>query len=474
MKRANKYLSLALALIMALSLCVTSFAANIEVANPAAGETYKAYKIFDYTNNGDAFSYTIKTSNPWFDIVKGYGVFTLTKSATDETVYVVTYGENTVDAAHFANYLSTTLKAANPAIAADKTSTDGKFTGLDLGYWFVDTSLGSLCSLVNTDDEQTLFEKNSIPTIKKFVEEDSASWGETATADFNQNVNFKLVVNTGTDTYEDKVNGVDADYVIKDTIPAGMTYNNNAVVTDWATTDYEVAVSGQVVTITLKAAKLATLGENADIEITYSAKVNNNAVIGGNGNVNNVVLTYKNQTSSDSATVYTYEFNIFKYTGEKEALAGAKFVLKKVENQVTYYAQAIGKQAAGNDNPFGTPETEKTTVTADITGWTTVEAEATVFESPESGKIFIKGLDEAEYALEEIEAPEGYNLLTADKPVSVNAANDKQTIEVENKSGAILPGTGGVGTTMFYVLGSVMMIGAAVLLVTKKKMANEQ
>ena len=481
MKRTNKYLSLALAIIMALSLCVTSFAAGetaeLTIANPEANSEYNAYKIFDYTASGDAFSYTMSTENPWFEIVRDYGAFTFTKSATDDTVYVVTVTDGdftAADAQAFAKFLI----EHKPADAEGLPATDNSFGELALGYYLVDTNLGSLCSLVNAGTTQMLYEKNSIPTIEKKVKENANdTFADSTDADTMQKVYFEVKVNTGnTASAEDGIVGIVGDYTITDTLPAGMTFDATTLAINGWTVDEDYTVSytaaanataQDVVVITLKNAKLVDLGENKDIFITYQANVDKDAVING-ANTNTVELAYDGaKRDEDTATVYTHDVNIFKFfktlnegTVVEKPLANAQFVLKRGTGSDTVYAKAE-KVAADSDDYV-------------IIGWGT-EAEAFTFESPADGMFNIKGLDADTYYLEETVAPDGYNLLANDVTITIAAGQETaQTIKVENSTGAILPGTGGVGTTMFYVLGSVMMIGAAILLVTKKKMANEQ
>ena len=144
------------------------------------------------------------------------------------------------------------------------TGSGAEITVTEDGYYFVDTTLGALCSLYTNNTDQVLYEKNSIPTLTKEVQEDSSAeaWGASAQGDMGQTMNFRLTVNTGTNSNADQsatpYNGVDADYVITDTLPAGMTYMDNAAIEGWTKgTDFTAAVSGDVLTITLKASKVS-------------------------------------------------------------------------------------------------------------------------------------------------------------------------------------------------------------------------
>lgn len=470
MKRANKYLSLALALIMALSLCVTSFAANdgsITLGNAVVNETYTLYKIFDATYAAGTASYTFTKTADNADLYDALvaGPFTLTKitTITDKEVYNVTLDEGYVateaaTATAIVDFIKANLAKFDAAASVKATETTVKFENLPYGYYFIDSTLGSLITIDNADPDANVYEKNTMPSIEKKVREDETDkFGKTAEAQIGDTVDFMITVNTGTNVSvpdkEDK-NGVDADYTIVDTIKNGMSYTvveengNDFAIDGWEKgEDFTVEINGKVATIVLKAAKVATLGENADIVITYSATLDANALIEEN-NQNEVVLTYHSQTDSDTANVVTYNFNLKKVDPDGEVLEGAKFEI---------YTAATEGEAL-------TFTKEGTTYTVDPAG-TVTEIEV--------GTAVIEGLDNQNYYLEETQAPDGYNKLTSRREFNPKSLAE-DTVEVENKSGALLPSTGGVGTTMFYVLGSVMMIGAAVLLVTKKKMANEQ
>lgn len=490
MKTMKKLFCLALTIILALALAAPAFAATITVSNSVKDETYNVYKIFDVTkamseDEAVGYAYTINSSNAWYETVSAYASeegngLTLTPTPT-AGVYNVSVNTETFDAAKFAATLSA-AKDGKP-ITASGTGTGSALNidVVDAGYYFVDTSLGSLCSLLTSDETVEIVEKNSIPSLQKYVKEDSTSaWGEDATADYGQSVEFKLTVNTGTNgaAAADNNTGVDADYVITDKIPANMTLDNKGTgeapiyVTmpeGWAKdTDYTESLAGDTLTITLKAAKLATLGENANIDITYSATLTKNATVKV-AETNTATLTYKNQSSTDSADVFTYNIGgtaegatFTKVDGATEQpLAGVKFVLMKGEQ----YAVLSGDK---------------------LDRWTSNVEEATPLITNEKGNIYAYGLDADTYVLKETETLPGYNLL-ADTITATIAENGDVTykytsseggtnnsITVENNTGTELPGTGGMGTTIFYTLGGVLVVGAAVLLVTKKRMSNAQ
>ena len=217
------------------------------------------------------------------------------------------------------------------------------------------------------------------------------------------------------------------------------------------------------------------LKPNDVVTVTYSATVNANAVVGDKGNPNTTKLSYTegstttNETKDSQTRTYVWEFDVLKYTMKDNAetpLAGAKFVLYKTVDGKNYYVKVTDGK---------------------VTGWTETKAEGTVFETPDDGSFIISGLDADTYYLEEVEAPAGYNKLAAPVKVTITATidattnvgtatvtygeNSTGTVKIENKTGVELPSTGGVGTTIFYVIGGLLMAVAVVLLVTKKKMS---
>lgn len=490
----KKLFSLAVTLVMALSLAVPAMAADITIGNYAEGETYTAYKIFNYTQSGENYAYTMAANNSLKSVVEGFKVdetgaldlengtqvFTTSAIPNDNSKLRVDVAEvftadatDEAAAAAFAAYLSTRITDAGVSGVAN---TGNQITGLDAGYYFVDTTLGSLCSLFNADTSQTLVEKNSIPSLTKEVQEDSnTTWGETATAEYGQSVEFRLTVNTGTSNGNGT--GVDADYEITDVIPSNMTLDNNAddgepsyitLPAGWTKgTHYTESYDDEsrTLTITLKQAKLATLDESYNIEITYSATLNDTAVVEVH-EVNTATLVYKEQTSEDKASVVTYSIDgdsaaITKVDGEGEALAGVKFVLTNAEGKFAKLDTATWK----------------------LTGWVEAQEDATELVTDKNGKIYADGLDAGTYTLKETETLPGYNLLNdtitatiaenGDVTYKYTSSDDSaNTINIVNESGAILPGTGGMGTTIFYVVGGTLVVAAAVLLITKKRMHN--
>ena len=376
--------------------------------------------------------------------------------------------------------------AENPFTLADQLLKQGTadFTLVDfhaeatseklaLGYYLVQSDLGALCSLDTTMPNVTIKEKNSESTVDIQVQEDSTGdYGDHNDADIGQTVNFKTTINV--------VDGEPKNYVLHDTMSAGLTFDPASVAvtigerTLAKNTDYTLVTSGLTDGCTFEVQfKDGVLKPNDVVEVAYSAEVNEYAVIGGAGNDNKTQLKYGEDkgTEWDETHTYVWQFDVFKYAmrdGKEIPLAGAQFVLYKTVNDEKFYAQvANGK----------------------ITGWTDDKEKATVFETPDNGKFVIAGLDADTYYLEEIKAPDGYNQLKDPVKVVITAtiAGDKTgratitynetatgTVRIENQTGVELPSTGGIGTTVFYVIGGLLMGVAVVLLVTRKKMATSK
>lgn len=470
MKHLKKLTSLLVAMLMVLGMASTAFAidgGSITIDNAVEGQTYSIYEILSLESyNAGSNAYTYKATTDWNAFINSNGI---------KETYVNVDGQGYVtwvegaDAAAFAKAALAYAKANNIQPSATPIMADSatvKFEGLNLGYYLVDSSLGALCSLDTTNPNATIKEKNAQPTIDKTVEEDSTgNYGDTNDADIGQTVNFKTTVHAKPGAWN---------YVVHDEMSAGLTFGSVTKINDGtrdlvADTDYNVETTnldaGCTFHVVFTESYLNSITANTDIVIEYTATLNENAVIAGNGNPNETWLDYgdNSHTEHDTTITYTWKLPIFKYTGtEKTPLAGAEFVLYKTESNKTLYAQVDTNNK--------------------LTGWTENKEDATTLISDEDGYINVEGLDADTYYLEETKAPDGYNKLAApvtvviDNSGKINATTDHTDgvaqVEVENKSGTELPSTGGMGTKVFYVLGAVLMLGAGVLLITKRRMSK--
>ena len=366
------------------------------------------------------------------------------------------------------------------------TTTDTlTFSDLKLGYYLVDSSVGSLCFLGTTNKDVTIVEKNGgIPKLDKKVQEDFTNkWGPDNTADIGQTVEFQVTIDAKTGA---------ENYVLHDTMSKGLTFKGDSVSVKKITTGASVEenltkdTEYKVVTSGLESGTPCTfhvefdqtfcdkLKDGDQLIITYSATLNKDAVVAGEGNTNTAKLEYgdKNFTTPIITKTKTYEIPVFKYTnknGTNTALEGAVFELYKDEtctsaNQIKLINK--GKDSSSNYDLYRIATSSETGAVTQITTST-------------EGKFKICGLDEDTYYLKEVTAPKGYNKLSAPVKITIGengtitvngAAIAGTNVEVENKSGSLLPSTGGMGTTLFYIFGAILVIGSGVVLITKKRM----
>jgi fimbrial isopeptide formation D2 family protein/LPXTG-motif cell wall-anchored protein len=483
MKLTNKLAGILLALAMVLGIAATAFAegetGSITIYDAAVGQTYTIYQILDlesYNNEARAYAYKATTAwNTFINSVAIKGIYV----EVDAQGYVTWKGN--ADAAAFAKlaqkYAKDNSIANQGSVTA--TTTTVSFNGLDLGYYLVDTTLGTLCSLDTTNPNVVMEEKNEVPTNVKTVEEDSTgAWGATNDADIGQVVNFKSTITAQPGA---------ENYVFHDKMSEGLTYTGDAkIYTDEAMTQ-ELAAGNYMVNanptdsdtfdITFTQDYLNTITAATKLYVKYSATLNENANVGNDGNPNESKLSYgeiNQETGKPGSTTppsetktYTWDVDVFKYTmnGETEkALAGATFTLSKNDDG----SNPIALVSEGN-NVYRVAKTNETVTVTEIT-------------TDATGKFTIKGLDADTYYLTETAAPAGYNKLAA--PVTIvigengvvngttEAPQGVDEVKVLNQSGTELPSTGGIGTTIFYIVGGVLVVGAVVLLVTKKRMNN--
>lgn len=477
MKKMKKMIALLLAMVMVLAMgSLTAFAegetGSITINDAVVDQTYTIYQVLDLESyNASANAYAYKATTAWntfinSDAIKG------TYVEVDAQGYVT--WKKDADAAAFAKaaqkYAKDNSIANQGSVTA--TTTTVSFTGLDLGYYLVDTTLGTLCSLDTTNPNVVMEEKNEVPVNVKTVEEDSTgNYGEKNDADIGQTVNFKSTITAQAGA---------ENYVFHDTMSAGLTYTGvtgitlNGTIVD--ASNYTVVTEGLTDGCTFEVrftqAFCDTLKANGQIVISYAATVNENAVIAGDGNPNTSKVGYGDSSNTKYTPVsqtktYTWDVDVFKYTmnGENEkALAGATFTLSKKDDG----SNPIALVSKGN-NVYRVAKTGETGTVTEIT-------------TDATGKFTIQGLDADTYYLTETAAPAGYNKLAG--PVTIvigengvvngttEAPQGVDEVKVLNQTGAELPSTGGMGTTIFYVLGTILVLGAGVLLITKRRMSR--
>lgn len=504
MKHVKKLLAMVLALVMIMSLAVSAFAEENE------GEE-------------ETFTITITTSASGAS-VKGhkyevYQIFTGTVAADGKTLSDVAFGKNyapagkTVDAAleelstksgsDAANFLLEEL-TDEEAFGELKDENNHTLPAVPGYYLIIDVTEGlpsdietkSAYILQVLEDVEVISKHDATPKTEKKIddvndssatEEVEIEWHDSADHDIGDDISFKLELKVPSTIKAFKEAGEPYTFTFHDTEEQGLTFNDDAkVYVDGVeiTSGFEVvfpADDGH--TFDVKFADLTAIESvepGSVISVIYTSELNENAILGSQGNVNTMYGEYARfgypdepgLTPEDSVIAFTYKVIVNKVDEEGEALSGAEFSLEK------YYAETDSWKAI-----------EKVSATAD-----------TVFE--------FKGLDDGEYRLTEDKAPDGYNKIDpiyftveaghtlvweGENRTSILTSltgNDKEggevpaiefdhsesagtlSADVENKSGVVLPETGGIGTTLFYVLGSAMVIVAVVFLVTKKRMSN--
>ena len=473
MKKIKKIFALLVAMVMVLGMSTMAFAAeenepaaaatgSITVKNAAKGYEYNAYKVFDATYNGDKVSYKTPSANASLLDETLFGVSTVEDEDGNISVWAL---EDATEEDIIAWVKGNYSKFGGAAIAGtwDDTNSTVTFSGLDFGYYYITSGLGAAVTIDSAVPTQEVYDKNETTPVdptKTIVSVDGTAQSEVTTADAHVGsiVGFKLAGSTN--------NWIDKDTIreswsITDT-PSNMTIDVSTVVvkfngTALADDAFTAAVDDSgALTITVPMVDAnknsiypSNLGTEAGlipIEITYSATITKDA---GDSPA-------KNQIPGSSTEVDTYAFKVTKTDGTAP-LPGAQFEL-----------WADGAALKFDDNADGTYtyNANGTVTTLDMTTNTTIT---------------IKGLDNSwAYTVKETKVPDGYNQ-AEDKTIEgssltkVNADIASLNLYEEtviNKQGAVLPTTGGIGTTMFYIVGSVLVIGAAVILISGRRMAR--
>ena len=463
MKTMKKLLAviLAMTLTMAMGICASASSqggsaapkGSITVTNAIVGETYTLYKVFDATVSGDrvdegtGISYTstwftkeMAATCDYFD-VDNSGNITIKPAGKKDS------GELSDDAITWLKDQSSNFTQIGQPVKA--TSTTVKWENLDPGYYYIDTTTGSFVTVDSITPNVNVEDKNSLPSHDK----------KQATAADGTFGDDLLELNIGDTVYyqtEIKIGkGSDKAITLTDTMTSGLDLNQGAITVKKGdetvpTSKYDLTPSAHGFTLVLKADYVETLSDTDVVTVAYSAVINSSAAIdSATGNSNEAKLEYSEQKATDTVYVATYDFQLFKTDGSAEHtyLPGAKFKL--------YDALTDGNLIKVNK---------------DNTGYyldSTADVEIEV-NSPDG--VNVRGLKPGTYYLEETHAPSGYNKLTERKPVTITsgqtAAHD---VYVENHAGAELPNTGGRGTTLLYAIGAALVIGAAVLLIARRR-----
>lgn len=490
--------------------------ATITIKNATKGATYTVYKVFDATvNDSGAINYTKDNfiGNNYFQVDEAGNI-----TATEAAYETGSTEKLSADAIAW-------IKSNNTAEVASATATDSelKFQNLTYGYYYITSTVKDEAAITVTstnpnaevidknqgepgwtpDDGDTKHGKSIIAVnngnLTTSVDQKDVNIGDTVT--------FRLEINATNYVGEQQIK----EYIISDTLADTFTFGNVTAVKvkDISGVENKLTVdkkdytnnnfpTGTIVIPWVDDSNKSIYDTNAVIIIEYTATLNTDAVIDENGNVNTAGFTWKYtddtvpkdpddpdepKVKTETATVYTYAIALKKVDQDGNSLAGATF-------QFPFYVQ----ETVDDDGAYiyaGKNEAEG--LTKQIT-------------SPASGEITIKGVASGDYSITEVKAPDGYNKLAS--PVSVKAeklgATETNTafyldkngeissevtetlvtytnddlaataVVVVNKTGSVLPSTGGIGTTIFYAVGGVLVVGAGVLLITRKRMSVEK
>lgn len=463
---------------------------TITINNAVDGQTYTIYKLLDLESyepkkneQGEEIgNYSYKPNKDWNNFIS-------TAADSAGTKYFIVdengYARWNVDVTKTAEFAQKALAYAkdktHPITGASKDKEKGvalTFENLSLGYYLVDSSVGALCSLNTTNPTAKIEEKNDVPSVEKKIVQNNTDV-ESSFANIGETVNFKTTITAQKGAQS---------YVLHDTMDKAFTFNNDIVVQSNGVTigssDYTIYYDKNNTeqskhvedncTFEIRFTKdyLDTLANDQNIVVTYSAILNGDANI-GRGDHNATHLTYgDNKNTVDvTTTTYTSQIKVLKYTGDTtHVLAGAKFKLFK---------QEAGGEALTFVKKAGNEENYRLTV----------QGESGVAEivTTSSGAFTMQGLKPGDYWLEETAAPKGYNKLAKRIKVVIKDdgtlivdgkyKNDKgipiSQVDVENKTGTVLPSTGGMGTTMIYLIGGALVLGSGVVLATKRRVKNK-
>lgn len=508
MKKTKKLFALLLALAMIMGISTTAFAqtvnskkggnASITIENASKGETYKVVKLFNASVTGTEGGSIVYTGTvpsdleAYFEVVNGYVVAKDAAKSEDGSLSV-------------AAVTAMTTWAATATAQASAKSDGSKliFTNLPYGYYVVTSTQGAAIAVNSTNPNAVVYDKNGkTPSITKSVDDADVYIGQTVTYTATSTVyNYlgegeaakQVVKYEISDTLPDFLKEVTVTSIIID-----QDANTNTV-DDQEKLEIQQFDADKKITIPWVDNEGNNLYANGSLIIVeYTAVVTDKAKIDGTGNVN--VVTLKPYVTGDDGpepwkdsykddeVIYTYAAALQKVDENKKALAGAKFSAK-------------GLKVTGSSGLYT------------VTAYDSSEdaADGDVMECDDEGQLVILGLPSDEkLVLTETEAPAGYNKLvnkvelsaqktgeeikaskttiyydengevtdtetsTSYTKITYNEKLQKKAIIVENKKGTELPSTGGMGTTLFYIFGSILVLAAVVLLVTKKRMSDAE
>ena len=494
MKTIKRSIALVLAMILTLAMSVTVFAApnadqntfSLTLNKAVKGHTYEAYQIL----SGDLSADKATLSNiKWGEGIKAEGQTALGGDAAGYAKKLADMGNNSSELKEQAQIIGANLASASGSVTVTDPDAKNVISNLKPGYYLIkdkDDSLQGQESytefILHVTDDVDANVKADVPSVEKKVKDtndttgETTGWQDSADYDIGDDVPFQLTATLANNiesykTYSLKFN---------DTLSKGLDYNNDAViklgdkdVTSYFTPSYDETAK----TLTFTCDDILAFGaKNSDkIVVEYTAKLNENAVIGAAGNPNTVYLDFSNnpnnggegdrgKTPEDKVIVFTYKLTVNKVDKENKPLTGAEFSLFKKVN---------GKEEL-----------------VEVKKILSTNAEGTVFG--------FTGLDDGTYVLRETKTPDGYNSIE-DQTFTISAKHDENSddpkltaltgdvasgsiinlgvmlekgelsTDVVNNKGSVLPSTGGAGRVAIYVIGAILVLGGGIVLVTKKR-----
>lgn len=498
MKTIKRSIALVLAMILTLAMSVTVFAApnadqntfSLTLNKAVKGHTYEAYQIL----SGDLSADKATLSNiKWGEGIKAEGQTALGGDAAGYAKKLADMGNNSSELKEQAQIIGANLASASGSVTVTDPDAKNVISNLKPGYYLIkdkDDSLQGQESytefILHVTDDVDANVKADVPSVEKKVKDtndttgETTGWQDSADYDIGDDVPFQLTATLANNiesykTYSLKFN---------DTLSKGLDYNNDAVIklgdkdiTSYFTPSYDAKAK----TLTFTCDNILAFGaKNSDkIVVEYTAKLNENAVIGAAGNPNTVGLEFSNnpnnggegdrgKTPEDKVIVFTYKLTVNKVDKDNKPLTGAEFSLfKKVKVDGKDELQLVEVKKILSTNAEGT-----------VFGFT--------------------GLDDGTYVLRETKTPDGYNSIE-DQTFTISAKHDENSddpkltaltgdvasgsiinlgvmlekgelsTDVVNNKGSVLPSTGGAGRVAIYVIGAILVLGGGIVLVTKKR-----
>ena len=495
MKNLKRMIAILLTAAMTMGMSLTAMAAEQteNTANTAAGtevtgtititppvntpatasNAYKIYKVFDASGDGSGrdgkISYRLvegKTEAP-----KGFAVDkagNVSYEGTSKNRTLTPEDIEAIKAYVTASDLVDTVDAEGSAAVRSRA--------LKNGYYYITTTTGTVVTIDSANPDVTVEDKNSVPEVSKKITGASSVDidGKKALAQIGTEVSFEAEIIVG----KGAVN-----YVFHDEMDDRLSYNGNAEVwngeNEVSTDNYDNTREGDdTLTISFKNEYISTLTAGTKLVIRYTATVTE-AALTQDPAKNTAYVSYgdkngNNKTPVSETETYNAKFTITKHDGNEKPLEGAGFVIKNAEGKYYKFNEATeAKEAQGTKGEEGyIPATQAADASV---SWVTDINDATEYVSDKEGAVTaFTGLANGTYTVVEKTVPAGYNK-AADSTFTVaehdyTALNLEQKATVVNKAGVVLPHTGGIGTTLFTVIGTILVIGAGVMLVARKRM----